>query len=77
MTRAPRYLGIDGTTGVYDPGARPPKFVSYTHHYGGRARIRVEEGPMPLHLAKGLRDALSTMLTQLDAEIAQAGGGED
>jgi hypothetical protein len=77
MMRAARYFGLDSATGVYDPTARPPKFVTYAHHFGGRASIRVEERSMPMHFARGLRDALRTALAQLDAEIAEAGGPED
>jgi len=63
--------------GTYSATARPPKFVSYVHHFGGKGRLRVEEGSMPLHFARGLRDALRTVLMRLDAEIAEAGGPED
>lgn len=76
-SRTPRFFGLDAATGGYDAAARPPKFVSYVHHFGGKGHLRVEEGSMPLHMARGLRDALRTVLAQLDAEIAEAGGAED
>lgn len=75
MTRPLRFLGLDSVTGAYDPSARPPKFVTYTHQFGGRGSLRVEEHPMPLHIARGLRDALAAILAQLEGEIAAAESG--
>lgn len=72
--RTPRFFGLDPITFRYDPSARPPKFVAYTHHFGGRARIRVEEHSMPLPAAQGLRSALRASLALVEAEILEAGG---
>lgn len=43
-------------------------------HYGGRARIRVENTAVPLHLALGLRQALKAALARVEAEIEEATG---
>ena len=44
-------------------------------HIGGRGRLRVERVPLPLHLARGLRENLRAALARLDAEIEAAEGG--
>ena len=74
MNRGPVFFGIDQSTGVYDPAARPPKTVLHRCQFGGRARITVETTGLPLHLAQGLRSALRASLALVEREILEAGG---
>ena len=74
---SPARFGIDAKTGTYDPESRPPKTVLYRHVYGPPKGVRVEKDALPMHLAKGLRNALRAALARVEADILEGGGTLD
>lgn len=64
-------------TGAYDPTAAPQHELGVRlDQFLGRGRIKVERQPCPLPIALGMRDALRAALARVEAEIAEATGGE-
>lgn len=56
--------------GAYEGGVH--ELSLRVDHIGGRGRLRVDRQPLPLNMARGLRDLLRAALENIDAEIAQA-----
>lgn len=63
--------------GEYDAENAPQHALSVRlTTLAGRANITVTREPLPLEFARGLRRALKAALARVDAEIAEATGGE-
>lgn len=72
----PERLGLSAT-GAYDHAEAPQHTLSVRlDHFRGRGNIKTERAPLPLPFALGMRDALRAALARVEAEIAEATGGE-
>ena len=57
-------------------GLRSTSWASGSTTFGGPKKLTVTREPLPLEFARGLRRALKAALARVDAEIAEATGGE-
>jgi hypothetical protein len=72
LVRSAKHFGINDD-GEFDPElAVHHDLVLRIDTIGGRGRLAVEYQPLPLPLARALRDAIAAALARLDAEITAA-----
>jgi hypothetical protein len=72
LVRSPKHFGIN-EEGEFDPELLVHHdLVLRVDTIGGRGRLTVEHEPLPLPLARALRDAIAATLERLNAEIRAA-----
>jgi hypothetical protein len=77
LLRRPEAFGID-EEGTFIPDRAPAHdMVVMRAHLRGRAKIDYERLPLPLNVARGLRQSIAAALDRLDEEIATAEFGTD